>query len=350
MAERERRVKNADSLVPKCRKYLQNGMMSLRCFLDSPRGRHWKGRWSREWQQEREDYFGEDPGLQPHIDTHTGIVTDKFGLEAVPMLRVLHKCPQLRPALQTVFDRLKPYNCKPTYLQTDPEKVEAAFDKLARTVIPTTYFQAKLMLKSYLRLLFFMEKVVLKGAKVFVPCYDKVAKKTTTYLHPLPLQVSRHMKSTVTHMAARNRMIEFVRMLIAVLGAKKLEALADAKPSAEMPFTIVFDADQEGTEQRALRVLGRKLPCIVRIGIHHRISNSSGANKKIRRIRIALRRFTGGKLSTKTLRGGFEVARKSLLEPVYEGFGIEDAVQIERETGKPVVVALEDGACIWPDG
>lgn len=164
---------------------------------------------------------------------------------------------------------------------------------------------------------------------------------------PLALQIvsDARTKTKVLHMAARNRIIDQLRLMSDLLGSSFLLDLAAKafQTPDKIELTLVFDTDQEATEQRMLRSLTFVLPAVTRLGIHHRLSNCCGGNKIITELKVALRIFSGGRVASKSLRGGFHAALASLSERVKNGFEPAQKTQIQREMGCALEDAFDDG-------
>lgn len=176
-------------------------------------------------------------------------------------------------------------------------------------------------------------------------CGNTQTKKTTQLLSPLPLQI-QHQKGgkKKVHEPAASRAGQLLRVLSYATHSDFLEEIAaNAEPVDGLREVIVMDGDQEATEQRAMSGLGQKFPLVPRIGLMHRASNCSAGNKKVRQLQIALRILTGGKASSKSLRGLFKKCYTDLREKVAAGWEPPEKEQIQRETGKTLEEAYAEG-------
>lgn len=183
--------------------------------------------------------------------------------------------------------------------------------------------------------------------QVYLLCGDVTTKTTAQLLCPLPLQIV-HGKGgkKAVHQPAAERVAQLLRTLTYVAGADYLEGLAsNSDPTDTLRPMLVLDGDQEGTEQRAMHGLAQKWPAVPRIGIMHRASNCSAGNSKVRQLQVALRILTGGKASSKSLRGLWRKCYEDIRDQVATGWEPPEKEQIEREQGKPLVEAFPEGSC-----
>eukprot|EP00392_Amoebophrya_sp_AT5.2_P006116 g6126.t1 len=176
--------------------------------------------------------------------------------------------------------------------------------------------------------------------QVYMLCSDLKTQKLAQLLQPLALQTVK-MKmgpSGPTHSAAADRLEEILKVLADLLDGEFLVGMEASGPGEEeKPVVLVIDTDQEASEQRAARSLAHCLRLVNRIGIHHRLSNSSSTSKMFKELKTVLRMFSGGRVSQKSLRGAFRAALESLRRRIErEGFEPAQTNQIQRETGLPI--------------
>lgn len=163
---------------------------------------------------------------------------------------------------------------------------------------------------------------------------------------PLVLQVEKPKNTgKQLHLAAAHRLDEILAMLVDHLGEDHMLGLArNTTPDSGMHEEWFFDADQEASEQRAVKALCHSIRGVPRLGIHHRISNNSAGSKVIKDLGAALRILLGGRVAKQSLRGAFYVAGRSLADRVCsDGFRPANSQRIERESGKTLEEAFQEG-------